>query len=188
MFLLQLQSFCLLSLLIRVVLSGNIFCDEFQPIQASLSDCKIVIKLLERESHLPGMDKPKMWGFGYQSNDTHVQLPVGFNVRPFFPWKERVHCEFYVTTRRQQEFLTDVFTYEALTLTSDSILEQCYPRQISGYGFPSSQANVLTTPRYWVGNEMSTEVELGESDGYTLIMTAYNTSESKLKQDPSLTS
>ena len=185
---LTLTSLWLLSLFPSCILSGSVECSRSLPIQAPLDDCREVVQHMNQLWQQPGMNTPRHWGHYYETNLTHTQIPLGFYLKPTGHTRRVFNCAFRVDTKPNQLQLTDVFTLQQLTIASNGVLERCYPLSQNGYGYPSQQGNVFSSPRYQYWNEASTGIEMGEYDGYVLMMTDESNEPDVQEEDPSVTS
>ena len=170
MLFLKLTTLWLLSLYNRPVLSGSVNCNG-GVISAPFDDCKEVVRRMDEQWRQHGMNLPKVWGRDFMTNDTHIQIPISFFLKPTGHTKRTINCEFYVNTLKDRPHDADTFNYQKLALASNRVLEECYPQLRTGYAFPSVEEHVYTTPRYRAWSDMLTGTEVGEFDGY-MLMTA----------------
>ena len=138
------------------------------PILAPEADCRGVLAHLYREWVFSGADRVRTWGRTVDpQEEDKVQLPVGYQLKPIYPWQEPLHCEIHVDNRSDRWSQTDSFTMRELIDAAVAIFGQCYPNHLTGKSYPAATGNVYVTTLYSAGNaatsENTTVVELESS-------------------------
>ena len=117
-----------------------------------LSDCQMVLDALYHQWKDPRKgEAPIAWGRTITKSPTAEHLPVGFRLNRIKPWGPLNKCEIYVDNKVDRWSQIDTFTMLDLIQAGQAVLDQCYPRALSGRAYPAARRNVFVTTLWHYG-------------------------------------